>query len=239
MKIFYTVVGTLLMTIGAIGLYITLRPSHTITSIIVDKTDTSAAQIVTDQIMADKEFAQSNWNGITIRILPITAYDINPVVTITLRPAFALLSSPTTRELEVKQFTERVRKAIDSVSRVKASHPQSIIYSQVAHELEFLRVQYDASSKRLLVFSDLNENSSIFSVYDAQAYQRLIQNQELVKQQFIAAEKPSDLHGISLEYIHQVDSPKENDRFLRMANLHKSIFAHAGATVSISASLTQ
>lgn len=238
MKIFYTVVGILLITIGAIGLYVTLRHSHTITSIIVDKTDTSAAQVVTDQIMATNEFAQSNWNGITIRILPITAYDLNPVVTIKLPCAYSLLSSPTARGLEIKQFTERVRKAIDSVSREQASHQQSIIYSQVVHELEFLRTQY-ASSKRLLVFSDLNENSNIFSVYDARAYRQLTENEDSIKQQFIAAHKPSDLHGISLEYIHQVHSPTENDRFLRMANLHKSIFAHAGATVSISASLTQ
>lgn len=216
--------------------YSSLQPKTSLTSIAIDKTDTDAAQIVSNEIVTNHAFTESMWNRHTVRIVSITGYDINPTVSITLPGAMALFSSPVKRQDEIAQFIAQVKSAIDSITAAKTDQPQSVIYKQLVNELN-AQSSERADQKRLWVFSDLNENNPQFSVYNAHSRRLLNDSPAAVQRAFQQTIRLHDLHGIDVMLIHQVRNANENNCYVKMATVFRSVFSEAGATVKITATL--
>lgn len=216
--------------------YTYFKPETNITTIAIDKTDSSVAQVVSKQIIANKAFTGSIWNGHTVRIISITGYEVNPAITMTLPAATALLSSLTKRQQEVEDFTKRVQSAIDSIAGIHMQQSESVIYKSLVKELNYLSM-YPADHKQLWAFSDLKENNRLYSVYPSTSKRHSRMNNDSVKALFLNSVKPNDLHGITIGLIHQVHSTGENQTYLKMATIFETIFKEAGATVTITATL--
>lgn len=236
MKTVYIILIASIITATIIAGYLYLKPETSITTIAIDKTDSSVAQIVGQQIIANKVFTGSIWNGHTVRIICLTAYNINPVITVSVDPEFALFTNPPQRKQEIEYFRRRVQSVVDSIAGIKRSQKESIIYKALVQELNYLK-SFPGTKKRFWIFSDLRENNSLFSIYTDKAKHLLQTNIDSVRLIFLHAEKPTDLQGISIDFIHQVQSRQENTEFLKMAGLFQNIFTNAGAEVKISATL--
>jgi len=112
-----------------------------------------------------------------------------------------------------------------------AQSPRSEIFRLVCNELTDLSKK--DGKKKLLLFSDLKENS-FFSVYHQNdVYQLLNQREKVVANFLTNVYLPEDLSGISLHIIYSPNL-QEDKVFTAMINLYQSIFEKRGVTLYIS-----
>lgn len=91
-----------------------------------------------------------------------------------------------------------------------------------------------SGTRSILLYSDLKEHSSLFSVYDKRQLQKLYKSPKLLASKF-SKEVPiaKDLSGITIHILHQ---PKLQDDqlFTALVALYQAVFEPRGASVIVS-----
>jgi hypothetical protein len=205
-------------------------------TILFDRTDSMFAQPIAENILANLDLTDNKWQAIKIRTTAISAYDYNPVYTAVLQRKFFLFSNPFQRDKEVSSFGQQLNINIDSIEKYTRYSAHSSIYKCIVAEAIQLR-HSQARRKSLFVFSDVQENSAFFSVYNQYNFLVLKKNPEEIQNLFLGIAKPANLNGVDIYFIYEPRSEKDNERFILMANLFKQIFTKAGALVFIEANL--
>lgn len=238
MKKLYTIIGCLILILTTLAAVVMTSKSGTAMVVCMDKTDSFQDAPDARLILAQTGITNNRWQGVSIRLTTITEYAYNQVYQLTLQDQLFLLGNPTERDTAIRQFTQELATKIKLIQQEKIMRDASDIYTTLVRELNQLAKEH-ASQKLAIVYSDLKENTPLFSVYDSTGAFVLRQHPEIVQQQLLAMAKPDDLSGIQLYFIHTVSSSKDNAQFVAMSEVLTNIFTASGATVFVAANLTQ
>lgn len=143
------------------------------------------------------------------------------------------LDDPKFRKREILVFYDKVRNYFNATDTQKTA--QSLRYSEcllsIASELCYL-AKDSSTEKKLLVFSDLKENSTLLNVYkngipSKQEFEIIIERHQLF---------PRLLGGIEVFFIYRAHSREEEKLFNGMVSLYEQIIVKRGGKVVIQAS---
>ena len=240
-----TKTGKLILLIlgGMILLFIIRSPyydkeSTMVESVLIDQTDTFLAIPNVGEVFAPLHIEENKWKSIDLRIQTISNFDYNTVSSLHLEPRLIILSNPAERDHEIEFFKHKSDSVIENIKHEEYGKTKSSIYRIIISEANRLSV-INAKIKSIIVYSDLLENSSIFSIYNADSRALLKSDPDQVKKLFEQVIRPGNLQGISVHFIFKPKSDMDNEYFLLTSTLFKSILEGAGAKVSIGANLIE
>ncbi|MCK9404395.1 MAG: hypothetical protein M0Q26_13475 [Chitinophagaceae bacterium] len=234
---------TLITLASLVVLFIVRLPHYKIggnivESVLIDKTDTLPIAPTLEEILLPIHLEENKWNHIRLRTQSISDFDYNHISDLELPTRITIISNPIERDKEIKSFTLKIDSAITNISKQPSGRPKSSIYRSVM--LEANRIgSMDAKIKALIVYSDLFENSSIFSIYDTASRTKLKSNPNEIKNRFMQAIKPGNLQNVKVYFVFKPYSSLTNEYFMLTSTLFKSILEDAGATVYIGANLIE
>ena len=139
-------------------------------------------------------------------------------------------SNEDTRRTKRRMLLQSFNDTLSSYQRELSS--RSEIFRLVAEEAK--RLSKTGCSGSLLVYSDLKEHSSLFSVYDKRQVKQLYKSPKLLAQNFSKkVPMAKDLSGITIHILYQ---PKleEDQLFTALVALYRAVFEPRGALVKVS-----
>jgi hypothetical protein len=205
-------------------------------SVLWDKTDTMLSNPNSTTIDALYNLKSNQWNGAYFSYASITDVDFNRRQDCTLEQASMWNGNELKRKKQVGAFFDSIDSIVKQSESIKAGKLHSSIYHTVMYELARLKSE-PASSHTLLVYSDLQENSDLYNVYDPDMLQTLLYKRDKVKNVFEKSLQPPDLHGISVYILFEPKSQEDNRTFSAMSKIYKDILTEHGATVFIQSNL--
>lgn len=202
----------------------------------IDKTDVQKEQLKVDDIFSLLDIDKHIWQRNKVALQTLSNFEYNNVQEKELPFAFFLLSNPKKRKKEIVQFKTELDTALQSIYAIDSGRTRSSIYEPVVRTLNELS-KSKAHSKILIVQSDLQENTQVFSIYRESDYVVLQKHREQIIGRFTKILPLQDIHGIEVYLIYQPKSDADNDRFILMANLFKEILEQKGAIVHIGSNI--
>jgi hypothetical protein len=145
-------------------------------------------------------------------------------------------NEPLFRERAILNFYETIRKTLNADTDTSSSlKDHSECFKAISSELNLL-VQSNSKNRFLLVFSNLYENSSILSVYDKTNNRLLAQNPRKIADQFEKTHLlPESLKGIKVFFLFQPVTREEDQKYLELVSVYRSLLESRGATVRVQA----
>lgn len=204
-------------------------------SVLEDVTDTLLIRPSSTDIFTTANIDSNSLAGIRVTVSTISDYQYNSIYNITLPSEHLLLSNPGDRVQKMKLFGEKISTSIALINN-SSRRPQSDVYNTVISELNRL-AQTQAKQKVAIVYSDLGENTSAFSVYKAADMSLLETNPAKVMSILSQAIKPGALAGVQVYLIFKPSNARDDHIFSQMSALYKEILTKVGARVYIGANI--
>lgn len=176
------------------------------------------------------------WDGFHFRLRTISDIEITPVLEADLEPKCQYISNIYERKKLANEFLEKMKNAIEESNGMVSGKKRSYIYVSMIAELNHL-VKIQAENRVLLVYSDLNEYSSVVNFYSKKHFSLLQQHPENVVELFKAETLIPDLTGITIYFIYQPHNSEEGERFSLISKFFKQLFESRGAKIQITANL--
>lgn len=145
---------------------------------------------------------------------------------------------PLFREQAIVSFYDTVRNVIKSSNDLSDTMTlqQSACFEKIASELTVLKESNDKSI--LLVYSNLFQNTSSFSVYNKRVQQELFTHPEhIIRQLSVTSLLPDTLQNITVVFLYQPRRDEEK-LYMQMAKIYTSLLQEKGATVLLQSSNT-
>lgn len=202
----------------------------------IDKTDIQKEQIKVEDITPILELDNHIWKHNKVWFQTLSNYEYNNVKSVELPCTFFLFSSPKKRKKMINVFTTNIDSTLKEIYRADTGKARSSIYEPLVREVNKL-VQTKASKKIMIVESDLQENTTFFSIYRESDYTQLQTHSEQVITRLEKLLPLKNIQGIDIYLIYQPKSDTDNERFILMANLFKDIFEKKGAHVHIGSNI--
>ncbi|QMU63576.1 MAG: hypothetical protein GKR88_04300 [Flavobacteriaceae bacterium] len=208
-------------------------------TILYDVTD---PLIATPNVREIKDFANATNTDKTllIRYLEISDVDFNPVSELVRKASKGgLLSNAVNEKQEADRFQNNLIQLLtrkDSI--IPSSH--SSIFGPIISEVKILASLPEKTNKRIIVYSDLMENSNWLSFYRTRDVLLLQRHPEKLIKSYL--QKAEGLENISKLSVHIVFIPKnnaENERYLRLQEVYTTVFDSLKIPISFSANLTK
>lgn len=139
------------------------------------------------------------------------------------------------RKAHVRSYLNQLENSFLQNEFQVGNRSESHIYIAVAQELNKLALQSQATNRVILISSDMHEHSALFSVYNSQDYDLLLNQPDSVIKRFNNAFPLPDLRGIQVEIIYRANT-QTNEVFSHMARLYQMMLGLKGAQVYISGS---
>jgi hypothetical protein len=221
-----------------IGVAFGCRPSNSDIEITIlkDITDTLLVEPTFSDLITLMHTDSTTLQSIKVNCSTITDYEYNKVLTAELPSRSFWLSNPGDRIQEVKNFQQNVSENIAAINAEKNPRPQSNIYSTLIHELNRLSTA-PADQKICIVYSDLAQNTSQYSIYRTKDFSLLIRHPDQVQKILENIEKPDNLKGVSVYFVFNARNPRDNEIFSDMSKVFKQIFTSAGAQIFVAANV--
>lgn len=192
-----------------------------------------------NEIITNLHIKQNIWNGINFSFFNVSDVSYTPHWRITLvKAGKRLASSESVRKKEVQTFEASLTTLLDSTANDTAGRNHSSIYLPMVEELTRLS-KSSAERKVLLVYSDLMENTSEISFYNAQTLTALVSKPETIQEKLFAKAKLPDLSGIEIHFVYQPTNTDDDTQFWLVSGFFRQLFEAKGAKVSVSANLTE
>lgn len=221
-----------------------VQETHTLlVSVIFDITDQHSVQPDAEQIINTFELKDDKNKEVFFRIQPLTDKTLNPTLTLHLPDGQTTEKEnksdrPLYRERVILQFYSDIRRTVNqfNASRTKdSSLGHSECFAIIATELRYLKAQR-ADKIYMRLYSDLQENSQIFSCYNRRDRDLLDKNPAAVIKRFNdAGLLPDDLSGFEIVGIFNPRTRTEDLQYQKMAALYKRLFESRKATFSVQA----
>jgi hypothetical protein len=239
-----------LFTIFALCLAVSCRknqapqPMHSsCISIIDDRTDPFALHPLPEPILALYDFQNDKDQEATARLVLITDKLLNPVQEIHLQDGRSSEAHNANDEIDnreqlVYSYCDAFTNAVNGFHKRYA--PDSTLnhsecFATIASELEYL-FKNPALQKTLIVFSDLQENSDVFSCYTAKGQRLLCSNTKKVEQLLQSRHPlPENLVGITIYFVYQPPDREHDQQFSKMLGIYKKLLNERGARVVVQA----
>ena len=208
----------------------------TTVSVLWDKTDTLLSNPDVSKIVGLYDLTTNRWNGGYFSYASITDVDFNQRLSTQLIPDNLWSGNELKRKKQVQLFFQTVDSILHQSETIKAGRLHSSIYRSVINEM--VRLQSEPSNSHLLLlYSDLQENSDLFNIYDKSSLHQLMSKPELIKAMFEKAMPIPDLKGITIYILFQPKSQEDNRIFNSMSGLYRDLLVKHGAIVLIQANL--
>ena len=94
-----------------------------------------------------------------------------------------------------------------------------------------------ADVKEVIAYTDLSENTSVFSIYKSSDRNLLRLRPDLVKKLLGQFGRPTDLRGVSIHLLFKPKTDRENEYFTLASRFYKQLFEDAGAKVDCGGSI--
>lgn len=221
------------------------KPEHQTAAIqviaLVDITDPRDVLPDAESLLSFYDFMRDKNTKAFFRITATTDKLLNPVAEHHLASGDETekdnkFDDPDYREKLVLSFYANVRQSV-SAFNTKARYDTMLKHSECFRSIagELARMKENKADKNLLViYSDLGENSDLFSVYEKAALAHVLKNPDSVLKKFEATKLlPRSLSGFTVLFIFQPKNRAEDKLFTIMAGLYKKILSGLGAKVII------
>ncbi len=205
-------------------------------SVLSDITDSLSAKPDTSAILTYYDLENQKWNGAVFRFSTISDVSLNKYKIRDLETAIELLSSELDRDKAIRKFKSDITSVLDQNDQNLAGKDHSSVYRPIATELIRLK-ESQAQTKILMIYSDLMENESAFSMYEKKNFQLAEKNPKAVIELFQRQVLLPDLNGISVYFIYQPTTPIQDHQFIVISQLYATMLREKGATVFIRANL--
>ena len=212
-------------------------------SIVGDITDSHFLLPEAEPILRLYQFdADKNTEGF-FRICTVTDMHLNPAIEYHL-PAGSMtekdntLDDPHYREKVVLTFYQAIRQAISHFNakcHLDSSLDHSEVFSSVAGELQLMKTK-TAGNNVLLVYSDLQENSDLFTCYTKPNQELMVKKPDKIIELFNASNLlPDSLKGFNIMFIYQPSTRQQDQQFEAMIRVYRKMLESRGATVKVQA----
>jgi len=112
----------------------------------------------------------------------------------------------------------------------------SAVYFTIAKELNRLS-HSKTTTKLMLVYSDLMENTPGMSFYDSDTFTKIKSAPNTIQHYFESQQKLTNLNGIKVYLIYQPENTKQDEDYKVVSGFYKNWLESKGAIVEISANL--
>ena len=207
-------------------------PSSTIQPVLIDTTEEDSYK-PTAEVIKPHAILPEREASMYFSIMPINdlAYNTHNGVFIS-RADVGVFYDELSRKIVVDDFHDKVDSLLHYLDTLHYGTNQSTIFRSIVGEARFLMKQ-ECDQRKLAVYSDLEENSSFFSLKN-RSHRKLLDDserlQEFFEDQYNLGEDES-FEGLIIEIYHvpTFQTERSFDAFLE---LYRDIFEPRGATVT-------
>lgn len=201
--------------------------------ILLDETDSCIYHPQFDEF-ANHVIPKDIENGVVFRTRKISDISFGSAFSCKLEPKGAMAETPEERYLVKKKFLKEAenRFKLFSESNNLRQKGHSIIYPVIFEELVGLSTSR-ALEKKLLVNSDLKENSEILNVYSPHGYNLVINERDSVKRLFAAYKPLPRLDGVKVYFTYAPANFEENRLYVELVSIYRELIEEAGGTCVI------
>ena len=170
------------------------------------------------------------FNSAWFRIRSITELMNTKVYEARLKTGNKLYDSHLDRRNAIRGFYTNIRNAIERVSAI-SERKGSLIWPLVVDELEVM-AKYPDMKRKLIIWSDLRENSAFFNLYDMKMLQSVLNDPSILEEKL--RELPLlDVSGIDIQLNYIAPGPEEAQIYDVVSQVYKEVLLERGATVTI------
>ncbi len=204
--------------------------------LLVDQTDTSIPKPTIHSLQPKLELDKNKWNGIKVKKVVISnvKYGEEKILEIPSKKAF--YSNEFERKKEIEQFILN----LDTMMQVKEEedYKQSIIFPIIVREANILSKSTLQGKKRLIIYSDLIENTNLISFRklpfssnenDMDLWSKLENHYDCTLLE--------DLKSIEISIVYRTKDFNHSQRFSKIAEIYKQKFEEKGAKVNITSTI--
>lgn len=208
---------------------------HNEISILIDVTDVQKYPITASAVTSLVGINERKWWSYTARVQTLSNYNYTAIAKVELTDAFVAFSNPNKRTKQIAGFTEALNRQLDSVYQSGSGREHSALYEPIIREANRFS---NLKGKRIMIIqSDLQEHSELFSVYRNVDYALLQHQSEAVINKLTKYLQPQNLQGIDIYIVYEPKDENDNKRFLMMVHVFQKILESHNATVHISANI--
>jgi hypothetical protein len=210
------------------------QPVSVAITIITDPTDQRVIQPNADFTLALYDLESDKSKQVFFRLTSTTDMVINPSREVHMLSQDAEAKDntnddPYIRERHVLSFYEQVKQAIKVSNHLQKDtgvYRYSECFRSICREITLLQKKKFTQSI-LLVYSDLQENSDIVTVYGSSTIDTAMIRKRLLKTKML----PNDLKGLTVYFIFQPRDRNEDKKFMAMYGLYQKLLEERHAVV--------
>lgn len=222
--------------IGAILLYRVFAPvtapAATSAYLFVDITDPDTGRLRASSIIGTATNGRNINDAITVHVETLSPYHHNTVQEFKLPKESLLLGNPTIRKRSVQALTKQLDTTLLKMYAEQNSKEQSNIFEPILTAANELSTS-NTSRKVIIVSSDLQENTPLFSYFKKADSILLKTNPDEVERILLNGTPVKDLKGVTIYLIHTPRSLHDDDLFNQFAKLYKRFYEKHHAVVII------
>lgn len=204
-------------------------------SILLDTTDKHIAKPDTNELLRLMN-AKEGSKQIYLRYSTLTDVDFNQVQELSFIPeATGLLGNEVKAKRKRVVFEREVKKLFQSTDTV-VDVKYSAIFDPIINELKYMGTQ-SYSKKRLIVYSNLMENSDLTCFYKSKDYSRLLYNQTSLIKRYVARVPKFPTDNLELQVVYIPHHQKDNRNFKALQRLYTEVFRQLDIPISFTANL--
>jgi hypothetical protein len=205
--------------------------------LMIDVTDDDVSFPNAQSIQNIYDLHSRNTRGASYTLVPISDVQYAPITHFEIPPRPVLLQNPGERQREINGFLSDISSSLEELKTEPSGKPKSEVYTSVAHQLNALASD-NINEKHIIIYSDLFENTDLFSVYKESDRDLLCLNPDAVEKLFSNSVPLVDLKGISVDLIYTAPDYKSSKVYGYMSSLYRKILESKNAKVTISGSFT-
>lgn len=208
--------------------------------IVVDITD--SLQVINEEFTIDKLkplFAVSKDYNASSRCVLATITDLRytEVSISSVEDDSYFSSNIIQRDTLIKSFFHSVKKNIGIIKHKPIGTKGSFVIYAIAKMLNDIATSPIKGNKKVIVFSDLAENTSVFNIYRESDRQLLEKNPKALYKLFDKEYPLPNLKGIEIILINRPGDTREDEQYHLLSQTLKTYYQERGAQVVISASI--
>lgn len=189
-----------------------------------DITETDFAVKPTAEALIPKLGLQDDlWKPSEFRYSTISDVSVNRRFQQQLPAAHELLGNAIERQKNVSLYLQNIDSVLKQSNTVEAKQYSSI-WKPLLNELKYFQ-QDTVTATTIFLYSDLRENSRLWSSYRTADVMRLMNDFESVKTQFLSQAKAiKKSNTIKVVVVYQPKTPLEDEHYGRMVRLYTALF---------------
>jgi len=212
--------------------------SQNVVSVLSDTTEDTFLAKINDTILISKLGVNQNiWEDYRFRFGSLNSLVHNKREAFYLEQENALLGNELQRKHKVKLFKTQISKLLAQSNNKEDSN--SSIWLPLIEEIKALQQLPNAKST-LYLFSDLQENTSWFSIYNPKDKFQLEKNSSKIVALFLKQldEQKNNNSQLKVVVVFQPRNQDEDESFTLMKGLYKKLFNHLNIPIEFTSNLT-